>query len=90
MPRAFGQDLADAITAAGMTKAQFARAAGCTKSLVTDVVCGRRKVPLAQAERWAAVLHAAVRDRLAFVRAAAVDHCPPVVQEWIRELTAKR
>lgn len=72
---------------AGLGRTAFARLAGCTPSLVTEVIKGVRKPPLDRISRWAELLHPADEEaRLTFVRNAALTHAPQIVQEWIAEL----
>lgn len=91
MAGSFGRELEQAIAAAGLSQAQFARAVGCTRGLVGDVIRGRRKIPLHRLPRWAEILHPQAKDRrLAFQRQAALAHCPVLIQEWIGELRSGR
>lgn len=84
----FGTQLAAAITARGLTRFAFARQASCPVSLVSEVIRGRRKPPLARLEAWSRLLLATDAERLAFVRAGALVHAPEVVQCWVAELRA--
>ena len=78
--------LADAIQAAGMTRLAFADKAGCSPSLVTEVIQGVRKPPLRHLDRWAELLLVSPEARLVFVRHGALTHAPAIVRSWIEEL----
>ncbi len=84
----FGTQLAAAIQAKSLTRSAFARAAGSPASLVTEVIRGQRKPPLARLEAWSRILLSSEAERLAFVRAGALVHCPLVIQTWVGELRA--
>ena len=84
----FGTQLAAALQAKGLTRSAFARAAGSPASLVTEVIRGQRKPPLARLDAWSRLLLSSEAERLAFVRAGALAHCPLVVQTWVGELRA--
>ncbi|MBN8523811.1 MAG: helix-turn-helix transcriptional regulator [Planctomycetes bacterium] len=82
----FGMHLAAAIEAKGHTRLAFARLAGCPTSLVSEVIRGKRKAPLARLESWSRLLFQTEAERLAFVRAGALAHAPAVIQAWVAEL----
>jgi transcriptional regulator with XRE-family HTH domain len=87
IPSEFAALLAQVLAHKSLRRSEFAAMAGCTVSLVTEVLHGTRKPPLQRLEAWAALLFPEdAEGRLRFIRVGALLHAPPAIQAWVEEL----
>ncbi len=84
----FGDMLARRLAEQGMSQAEFARRAQVPRSVISEVIHGRRKPPRARAKRWAEILEIAPNDRMAWERHMALARADACLARWIDELQA--
>ncbi len=84
----FGDMLARRLAEQGMSQAEFARRAQVPRSVISEVIHGRRKPPRVRAKRWADILGIAPGDRLAWERHLALARADACLTRWIDELHA--
>jgi len=82
----FGRLLEDALQRNGLSQSAFALQAGVPRSVVSEVISGRRKPPKDQADRWMRVLEVSSEEQLTWRRAAALGRADPILAAWITEL----
>lgn len=86
---AFGAALRAHLERIGTTRARFAATVGVGRSLITDIIAGRRAPPMARVDAWADALRIPKPERRQWRRLAALAHAHPEVQELVAELEAE-
>lgn len=83
-PTPFGALLVRAIERSGETLTAFAAKVGVTPTLVSFIVYGKRTPTPDAMARWADVLGLAGGERQAFMAAAALEHVPDPLREYVQ------
>jgi transcriptional regulator with XRE-family HTH domain len=78
--------LEEALRRHSLTQSAFARQVCVPRSVLSEVIRGRRKPPKTQAVRWMTALEIPASERLTWRRAIALARADPLLAEWIVEL----
>lgn len=85
----FSRMLEEALRRNSLTQSAFARQVGIPRSVLSEVIRGRRKPPKTQAVRWMTALEIPAGERLSWRRAVVLARADPLLAEWVEALEAE-
>lgn len=85
----FGRLLEQALRRKGLSQNQFARRVAVPRSVISEIVRGRRKPPVRRAVGWMDALDIPANERLSWRRAIALARADPILAVWLDELEAE-